>query len=199
MFAHNKITLKNPEVIIFIQSHDLQSYKLAHERFKQFSWAYPILVKDSDVNNILFENKFFIEFQKNVHQEVYEKYDFIGFLSYSSPNKIDLNEVNEKINYLKLNKAATNFYHFKIHSFKLSESRYVKSHPNFLKIWNDVFSVTLGSTNDAIENHFNYFIIKKEIFFEYPHTFQSIRQNSSVRQFHSKCYQSLLWFFQVRG
>jgi len=159
---NNKI-LGDNKVIVFVQSHDLISFKTANEKFKQFPWAYPVLVKNANVNNVLMENKFFVEFQDNVDERVYKDFEFIGFMSYSAQSKININEANKIIT----NYDKGNFYHFAANGCILSASKYVKSHPNFLEIWDDVFAKILGSTNEAIDNNYNYFIIKKEIFFEY--------------------------------
>jgi hypothetical protein len=147
---------------IFIQSHSTETFTLAKERFSNFSWAFPVLITGADENNVLFENKFYVEFEKHVNREDYNSFEYIGFLSYSAPTKISMHQIVQNIEALH----HKNFVHFSPSPILISNSVNVNTHKNFKVIWNDVFN-DLGDTNHAFDSNWNYFVMKKNMFFEY--------------------------------
>ena len=127
------------DVIIYILCKNEKTLTLAKNIYK-YPWSKPILLTHQDFT---FENTFWNQ-MKQLYKE-WSKYNMVGTLSYSSYNKININEVNQIItNKLYL---PNKYYHFMNFILPIPNV-FTNSHPNFTIIWNNILNVLkLKTTN----------------------------------------------------
>ena len=138
-----------PIIKIYILCYSQDKLEFAIEKYKEYSWAYPILMKYQDIT---FENAFWKQLLEI--KEEWINCEMVGTLSWKSYQKIDLNKINNMI----INKEYKDNIFFPFYY----SNDFVKSaninHPHFQEIWSDL--LTEFNFNDCMYVHCNYWIAK---------------------------------------
>ncbi len=134
---------------IYILCYNQERLEDAKTIYSKYSWAFPILMKYQDYT---WENAFWKQLQEIKHEWI--NYRFVGVLSHKAYQKINLDDIDKKINSGFYN--DTPYVHFADLNTSVVGSKTVTTHPNFLPIWLDVLEKL--SLNDTTESLYNYFM-----------------------------------------
>ncbi len=134
---------------IYVLCYNNERLETAKNIYSKYSWAFPILMKYQDYT---WENAFWRQLQEIKHQWV--NYRFVGVISHKAFEKIKLDDIDRKINNGTYN--GKQYVHFADLPTTILESKTIKTHPNFLRIWVDIMGQL--SLNDTTESLYNYFM-----------------------------------------
>ena len=168
--------MENSKIIIFIQAYNENILALAKKKYKKYNWAFPIHIKNANINNPYFENKLYLEFDEIIKENNIDitQYEFIGNLSYKAFRKINLEKLHYFL-YNNLNSDNSILYDYDfVHFFTRSNHKLKKVHKSFLnggenfkKLWDAECIDEFGKMEDNIAAFSNYWMAKKNLFFQY--------------------------------
>jgi hypothetical protein len=152
--------------IIYVLCYNLEKYEFSKEKYKNYSWAKPILMKYQDFT---FENAFWKQLIEL--SDEWTNCDMVGTISYSSYKKIDLNLINNII----INKSyePKQFYSFlKLKNVTLFNDFTNPSKKS--KLLTKYMSYALNNTLDYELSFCNYWMTTPTLMKEYIGWFQTI-------------------------
>lgn len=91
---HEITTIKQKKIIIYVLCYNDEKFEQAKSDFKNYFWAKPIKIKNGDI--LLQENDFWEQLLSIEDEWSYCKY--VGTISCNAKKKIDINELDKKIN-----------------------------------------------------------------------------------------------------
>jgi hypothetical protein len=142
----------NPNVLLYVLCHNEEILKECSDKFINFYWAKPILMKYQDIS---FENSFWKQLLEIKDEWI--NCDMVGTLSSSFDKKYDPITINNIIIYKKYN---SEFYPFLKSNNLVLRGNVNRKHKLFNIIWNDVLNEL--NFNDCLEAYCNYWICKPE-------------------------------------
>jgi hypothetical protein len=152
------------EILEQFETIQLLYPNMAIERYKQYSWAKPIIMKYQDAT---FENAFWRQLA-----EIYDEWKdlkMVGTISSKAIDKINIDDID----YVIMSKTyfGKGYYHFADGSTPVLESYLTQTHPNFAIIWNDLLKM-LG-LKDTTESLFNYWMCSPKQMLRYTEWFKN--------------------------